>query len=136
MIKGDHVVPPQSLILALCARSFGSFFRFIEFTPRNAGSLAIPEMLPKLKGEAKAFNRYGSLDALSAADAGTVFDPGLPGCRADHPDSASHSPICLYEARGKPGHGPCPVVRLAGRQLFQYSGHNPARSAGQVGADR
>src|SRR5258708_1473526 len=73
---------------------------------------------------------------LSAADTGIVFNSGNFARGADHFDPASDSQICLYGARLWSGLRPASFVRLADRQLFQYSGYGVARTAGQVGADR
>jgi AMP-binding enzyme C-terminal domain len=60
---------------------------------------------------------HGLPGSLSAADAGIVLDPGVSVRRADHPDSASHSPLCLYAGPGSsPGQAPSPPLRYAKRR--------------------
>src|SRR5947208_3328561 len=100
---------------------------------------AIPEMFPNLMTKPNQLRpgpqHHGFPGPLSAADTGIFLDPAGFACGADHPDSASHSQIRLYEARRRPGRRAVSVVRLADWQLFQPSDRGAAGQAGHGGAD-
>src|SRR5438132_8123405 len=99
--------------------------------------LAIPEMFPNLMTKPNqprpGPQHDGFPGSLSAADAGIFLDsPGF-ACGADHPDSASHSQICVYEAGRRSWRRAVSFVRLADWQLFQPSDRGPAGQAGHGG---
>src|SRR3979411_72031 len=104
--------------------------------------LAIPRMFPNYIGKPKPAQPkpgrpdHGCPVSLFAADAGIVFDPGIPGYRAGHSDPASHPPLCLYAARGGTGDRATAAVRFTGRQLFQYSHYGFAGRDGPGGPER
>src|SRR5579863_5442276 len=87
-------------------------------------------------GERGRTIRHGISSALSAADAGLVLRAGGSVHRADHPDSASHPALCLYEAWRRAGSRAAAVVWLADRQLLQLPGHGPAGADREIGPNR
>src|SRR5664279_892828 len=79
---------------------------------------------------------YEFTNALPAADAGLVFDPGIYFSRADHPDPVAHPALRLHAARRRARGCDVVAVRLADRQLFQHPHHRAARKVRDVGRDR
>src|SRR3954453_17706844 len=104
----------------------------------RAVTLVGPRMPSQVYGSRAAIIRpsYGFAVSLPAADAGIVLHPGVSGGRPGDPDSAPHSPLCLYAAWRRPRNGPVSFVWIVDPQLFHHSHHGAARHADEIGPDR